>query len=346
MAATESLTINSGSTLQRITSLAQKLMNIARIFLPKFVEEVDKFHSTLCGIVNDLIANFDTSNYEATKRSCEAIEVCQELKKMMSYCNAYMAKVNKFAWFAKREARKQAILQGIQQNDHNLAPLKDYIEQLKRSLIQAEEGSEELDKSFDGVQQRLQTLVANCEERLDKNDKKKLKFAMASGGVGGATGVILFGGAVAVAGAIAAPTLGLGSAIVMCIASSGMALAGTAATLASAGALYSVEQYEKAVYATQAFISNLQLLRSISQSIQGTITDVQQELKRTKQEIEGIETLASPHESLVNLTESLQYFFEELTNSGNRCSEFYEQLRQKEVLLEKVILKVLSSLVP
>ena len=343
MAAIEPLLSDSGSITQKIASLVQKLMKMAKFIMPKFMKDVEEFHATLCDIANFLTTNFKASNYGAVKHSYEAIEVCQELRKMMSYCNAYMAKVNKFAWFAKREERKQAILQAFQQNDHNLAPLKDYIEQLKRSFIQAEEGSEELDKSFNGIQQRLQILVANCEKRLNKGEKKKL-FAKVAGGAVATGGAVLVGGGIAMAAA-AVPVGGLGGILGLLFAGAGVSMVGSATTLVAGAATYcSVEHYKKTVDATQALTSKLQLLRTISRSIQGTITDVQQELKYIKGEVEEIETsAASLHESLVNLTESLQCFFEELTESGNRCSEFYDELRQNEVLLKKAIVKVLSS---
>ena len=329
--------------VEKFISLVKKFTKIAESIIPKFVERVNEFYSTLYGIVSDLITNFETVNYEAKKLSYEAIEICQELKKMMSYCNAYMAIVNKFAWFAKREERKQEILQAFQQNDHNLAPLKKYIEQLKRPFIQAEKGIEELDKSFDGIQKRLQSLVENCEERLDKT-QTRMDVATTTGGVVTAGGVVLAAGGVALAATLTAPTFGLGTAVGLLIAGAGAVLVGSATSTVSEKVTYcTAEQYEQTIDTTQVFASNLRSLRAISRSIQGTVTDVQQELKNIKSEIEEIETYSLPHESLASLTESLQYFFEELTKSGNRCSEFREELKQKEVLLERAILRVLSS---
>ena len=321
-----------------IRAYVKTLDDIAAI-LPKFTEHVRNFVTTLGTVVDDLVASFEADGKHVETTS-EARAICHELRQIMVHSNAYMAKVDNFAWHAKRQDRQHKVLEALRQEPPQREPLKEYLLQLARSLSRAEETYKSFEDSFNGIIKRLEKVLEDCTKNLSEVEKKQLATKitggiLASGAMVGSASVSL--GLAAVA---AIPTLGIGSMVILGLTGVGVATTGVGIAGITAGATHMVvRQHQKLANAIQVLIEQVKLIISVAKSIQSTIADVRLELDSICDIKDDIE---SNYEMPDSLMECVKQLFERLIEFGTTCSESHQELKDKKKELNTAITKFLA----
>ena len=154
-----------------------KVLSDVAIVLPTLGEQVKNFTNTLTTVVDELVSYFDKIGHIHLD---EARTLCQELLKAMIYSDAYMEKVDTFAWHARHKRRQNKVVEALQQEAPQFQPMMEYISQLRHSLSQAEDNNT-IFQEFGGNLRSIKKVLAAC-----KINQEELKSAKATGAMLGA----------------------------------------------------------------------------------------------------------------------------------------------------------------
>ena len=145
----------------------------------------------------------------------------------MIYSDAYMEKVDTFAWHARHKRRQNKVVEALEQETPQFEPMMEYISQLQHSLSQAED-SRTIFQEFSSNLRSLEKVLAVC-----KINKEEPKSAKATGAMLGA----IVGSAIGLAVLEAIPNYSvLAQVASMIILTSSGAVVGTGIGIVTAGA--------------------------------------------------------------------------------------------------------------
>ena len=311
-----------GTNSRECTSTYVKVLGDVAIVLPTLAEQVKTFSNTLTTVVDELVSYLGDIHHD------EARTLCQELLKAMTYSDAYMDKVDNFAWHARQKPRQKKVVESLQQEAPQFEPMKEYILQLRHSLSQAED-SHRIFKESAGNLRSLEKVLAVC-----KINKEELKSAKVTGGMLGAT----VGSAVGLAVLAAIPnyTVAVKVASMIVFILSGAAVGTGIGAATAAGATREHEKLGNAIPALANLVSSIE---RNTESIRSTISEVRLKLDG----ISGLTIDKIDSDSYESLMVCLNSFFEKLNEVGNTCSVSQQELKKKKVLLENSIDKLLES---
>ena len=308
------------------------LSDVATV-LPPLAEGIANFTKTVTDVVDELVAYFDD---EANKRHIaetadEARTLCQELLHAIIYSDAYMEKVDTFAWHARHKRRQNKVVEALEQEIPQLQPMMEYISQLRHSLSQAEDSHEIFENSgFGGILEKLNKVLGDNQENLTKEEQQKTKIQITGGAVAG--------GAMAVAGASAAavaaiPTAGIASAIILGIAAGSVGIGTTVYTYKLS------KEYDKVIAGIKALTMLVKKITGIARSIQLIIVDVRLRLGNISSSIDQVNPDSG---SLSSMMANLEMLFEKLNKVGQTCHDCHQKLSEKKQSLETFIDKLLN----
>ena len=311
---------------------------------------VKEFTTRLISVVREAVENINELRNKQFPITPEAKTVCRELLAMLTCLIAYLKKMDNFAWYARREERKAAVLDALMQEQPDFEPLNGYLEQLGRCLQRAEASFKIFrDHCDENIMKALSTVHEDCKSTADK---AKLAEAITKGAGGAFSALSMVagagvGGTVAVTGialslAAGVPTLGIGTVIGMAITGTVAPIVGVSVGGSAAGLTHIIAKQfkdkKKALILLGICIGEIE---ETTTSIQQTAGKVQAELKEiTSEQIEDIEFFKS---NRVSLMESMKKFFEELKNFAAITSECHRELMSMQQELENSIFKVIGS---
>ena len=306
------------------TTMEVKVLSDVAIVLPTLAEQIKNFTTTLATVVDELVSYFDKIGHIHLD---EARTLCQELLKAMIYSDAYMEKVDTFAWHARHKRRQNKVVEALEQETPQFEPMMEYISQLQHSLSQAED-SRTIFQEFSSNLRSLEKVLAVC-----KINKEELKSAKATGAMLGA----IVGSAIGLAVLEAIPNYSvLAQVASMIILTSSGAVVGTGIGIVTVGA---TREHVKLVNAIPALTTLVSSIERNTASIRSTICEVRLKLDSISEvTIDKIDS--DSYESLMACLNSL---FEKLNEFGNTCSVSRQELEKKKVLLENTVDKLLES---
>ena len=331
----------SGRISEVVISYVRMLEDVS-CALPTLSEHVEIFASVLASVVDELVAYFEAS-HEHEKLADEARALCQELQRTMVYSDAYMSKVDNFAWHAKHKDRQKKVSEALFQSVPKFGPLNDYISHLKRTLRRAEESHRIFDQSgYQGVIDRLGEIMEDCRRNLTEEENKKLSIQIGGGLLAGGT----MGASLATGGGLAAlmaiPTAGIGSIIILGITGATVAVSGLSiGGVTAAATLYKAKQHERIAQAIKALSTLVAKIVAIAKSIKGIIEDVRLKLDGVGELIDDVDSEAK-FLSSDSLMASLEQLYEKLNDVGDSCTKCHQKIKDKKQLLDSTIDKLLE----
>ena len=250
----------------------------------------------------------------------------------MVHSNAFMAKVDNFAWHAKRQDRQHKVQEALRQEPPKLEPLKEYLLQLARSLDRAEKTYKIFEDSFKAVSSRLNKVLDDSSKYLNKVEEKELATKIA-----GCTGTVVGSGAVSLGLAALAtiPAVGIGPMVLLALGGAGAISTGAGIATTSIGATrLAVKHYQNLATAIQVLTMQVQLITTVAESIETTVTEIRSELDNFRDMKDDIE---SNYEMPESLLECVELLFERLIEFGTTCSECHQDLKEKKSKLYTAI---------
>ena len=321
-----------------------KMLDDVSSALPQLRDHVENFTSVLTTVVDELVAYFEASN-QHDKLADEARALCQELQRTMVHSDAYMAKVDNFAWHAKHKDRQKKVVEALLKDAPKFGPLNEYISHLKYTLRQAEDSHKIFDKSgYQGVMDRLEKILADCKKNLTEEENKKLTTQIGGGVLAGGTMATATGAGVAALMAI--PTAGIGSMIILGITGATVTVSGLAIGGVTAAAThYKAKQHERIAQAIKTLATLVAKIVAIARSIKCIIEDVRLKLDDVGELIDDVDSRDSEPSKYLSpdsLMASLEQLYEKLNEVGESCTDCHQRLKKKKELLDNTIDKLLK----
>ena len=324
----------------------QKMLDDVCTVLPSLREHVENFTTTLGDVADEFMSYFDEAqaNQKHAVATEEAKKLSQELQQTLVYSDAYMAKVDNFAWHARHKDRQKKVMEALQKETPNYGPMKEYLSHLRRSLGRAEQSHTIFEQAgFGGILTRLEKVFADCQKDLSEEERKKLVTQVAGGMLAAGVSIVGAGGGITLAALMAIPTAGIGSMIILGITGATVGAIGTSAGLATAGVTaYKAKQREKLIKGIQALSKLVSKMAGIGRSIQTIITDVRLKLDGVSEMIDNVDSESeSEFGSTDSLSASLEQLHERLNEVGDTCAVCRQKLKEKKDILDAAIDKLL-----